>query len=203
MEFYHNSVTDKSFQFLKELNKNYEFVLIGGWAVFLYSRSLKSKDIDIILDYDKLGKLQKDFTVNKNDRLKKYEIKTGEFDIDIYVVHYSELGVPTEFIVESAKKRGGFLAPSLEVLFVLKLYAWQRRRGSIKGRKDELDILTLAFLEEFDWPEYLKIINKFNLKTEHKEFISLLKNTKRIPELKLNDQQVSRFKKKITQQIKI
>ncbi len=196
-EFYHNSVTDKSFQFLRKLNKDYNFVLIGGWAVFLYTQSLKSKDIDIVVDYDQLGKLKNNFIVNKNDRLKKYEIKTGGFDIDIYVVHFSELGVPIDLIIETAKKREGFLIPTLEILFVLKLYAWERRRGSIKGKKDELDLLSLAFLSEFDWFECLQIINKIKLETEYHNFISLLEKTKNIPELELNEQQVSKLKKEI------
>jgi len=201
-EFYHNSVTDKSFQFLAELNKNYKFVLIGGWAVFLYAQALKSKDIDIILDYDELGKLRKNFAVNKNERLKKYEIETGEFDIDIYVPHYSDLGLPAEEIMKSAKTRNGFFVPSLEMLLLLKLYAWQERRGSIKGRKDELDILTLISSEEFVWPDYLRLVNKFNLGLEHKSFVYFLEKVKRVPELKLNEQQASRLKRKIMQEIK-
>jgi hypothetical protein len=59
MQFYHEIITEKSFQFLQELKREYEFVLIGGWAVFLYSHSLKSKDIDIIVDYSELAKLKK------------------------------------------------------------------------------------------------------------------------------------------------
>lgn len=202
-EFYHDSVTDRSFRFLKELGKSYKFVLIGGWAVFLYTHSLKSKDIDLVLDYDQLGKLQEKFAVNKNDRLKKYEIKMGEFDVDIYVVHYSQLGLPSEFIVKSARAREGFFVPSLEALFLLKLNAWQSRKGSIKGRKDEIDILSLALLEEFDWPGYLETVKQFKLKEMHESFLSFLKKTKHVPELNLNEQQMSRFKKKIGQNIKI
>lgn len=200
-EFYHNSVTDKSFRFLKELNERYKFILIGGWAVFLYTRSLKSKDIDIILDYNQLGNLREEFTVDKNDRLKKYEIKVGEFDIDIYLAHYSELGLPCEFITNSAITEEGFLLPRPEVLFLLKLQAWQGRKGSIKGRKDEVDILSLAFLESFNWSECLAIIKKFNFKEKFENFIFLLKKTTNVPELNLNEQQISRLKKRVTQDI--
>jgi len=196
-QFYHDRVTDKSFQLLVKLNKDYNFVLIGGWAVFLYTNSLKSKDIDIILEYSELGKLRENFTVNKNDRLKKYEIKTGEFDIDIYLPYYSELGIPAEEIIKLTEKREGFILPSLEILFILKIYVWQKRKGSIKGRKDELDMLSLVFLPEFDCSNYLKMINKFGFTAEHKKLISFLKKTKRVPELKLNEQQISKLKKKI------
>ncbi len=201
-QFYHDSVTDKSFQSLAELNKNYKFVLIGGWAVFLYAQALKSKDIDIVLDYNEFGKLRERFTVNKNERSKKYEVKTGEFDIDIYLPHYSDLGLPAESVIKSARIRNGFFVPLLEILFLLKLYTWQRRRGLIKGRKDELDILTMASLTEFNWADYLRLVNEFNLKSEHKNFISFLENTKKVLELKLNEQQTSRLKKKIMQEIR-
>lgn len=77
MQYYHKLVTDKSYQFLQNLKRSYEFVLIGGWAVYLYTQALKSKDIDIIVDYKELAKLKENFDVFKNDRLKKYEIKTG------------------------------------------------------------------------------------------------------------------------------
>ncbi len=201
-QFYHKSITDQSFQFLAGLNKNYKFILIGGWAVFLYTRALKSKDIDIVIDYGQLGRLGEEFGIVKNDRLKKYEIKTGEFDIDIYLSHYSDLGIPAEYIIKNSQTREGFSVPLPEILFTLKLYAWQARRGSIKGRKDELDILALACLSEFNWPDYLKIINLFDLQTEHKNFISFLKKTRSAPELRLNEQQISRLKKKIMQKIK-
>lgn len=197
MQFYHDSTTDKSFRFLSELRKKYHFILIGGWAVFLYTNSLKSKDIDIVLDYGELGQLREEFTVVKNDRLKKYEIKTGEFDVDIYLAHYSDLGLPAEKIQKAAAAKGGFLAPPPEMLLLLKLYAWRGRRGTIKGRKDELDILSLAFLPEFDWRRYQLLVEEFNLAICHEDLVSLLRAAKRVPELKLNDLRTSRLKKKI------
>jgi hypothetical protein len=158
MEFYHNLITEKSFQYLQALNKKYEFVLIGGWAVYLWSRALKSKDIDIIIDYSELAKLKEDYEVAKNDRLKKYEIKTGEFDVDIYLPHYSEIGIGVEDVQKEIVVREGFMIPALEMLLILKLYAWSERRGSAKGQKDELDIFSLAILPEFNWEKYKKMI---------------------------------------------
>src|SRR3989338_2603232 len=187
MEFYHGTITDKSFAFLQELRRKYSFVLIGGWAVFLYTNALKSKDIDIIVEYDELGKLKRDFTVHKNERLKKYEIKTGEFDVDIYAPHYSDLGVGAEAVMSATISRSGFTVPKLEMLFALKLHAWKQRRGTIKGRKDELDLFSLAFLPEFNWSS----------QTIDDDFKVLLSSARNIPELKLNEQQVARLRKKI------
>lgn len=200
-QFYHGSITDKSFQLLTELKKQYRFILIGGWAVFVYTRSLKSKDIDIILDYGELGKLRKEFLVEKNERLKKYEIKTGEFDIDVYVAHYSDLGLDADIIREMAVAREGFLVPPPELLFILKLYAWHHRRGSMKGRKDELDIVSLARLPEFNWHRYLGWVKEHHFEEFHHNAIALFKKTTSVPELSFNEQQASRWKKQIFQKM--
>ena len=196
-QFYHDIITEKSFLFLAELRKKYRFVLIGGWAVFLYTRALKSKDIDIIIEYDELGKIKNNLIVYKNERLKKYEVKTGEFDIDIYLPHYSDLGIDVEKIKKETANREGFILPRQEILFILKLYAWHNRRGSLKGQKDELDMFSLAFLPEFDWQFYLNFIKELEREDCHKNFIALLKSAREIKELGINEQRLSKIKKNI------
>jgi hypothetical protein len=200
MQFYHSLVTEKSYEFLQDLKRSYKFILIGGWAVYLYTRALKSKDIDIIVNYDELAKLREKFDVFKNNRLKKYEIKTGEFDIDIYLPHYSELGIDAEVIQKKSIARKGFVVPELEILFLLKLYAWGERRGSAKGRKDELDIFSLIFLPEFDSKKYLDQIKKIGMDKLHKDLVALIKNTSQIKELGINEQKMAKLKKIILKQ---
>ncbi len=195
MQFYHSLVTEKSYKFLQDLKRDFQFILIGGWAVYLYTRALKSKDIDIIVTYEDLAKLKEKFEVFKNDRLKKYEIKTGEFDVDIYLPHYSELGVDVQEIRKKSIAREGFVVPELEILFLLKLYAWGKRRGSAKGRKDELDIFSMIFLPEFDAVKYLTLIKKFGRDKLHKDLMALIKNTSRIEELGINEQKMAKLKK--------
>ena len=197
MEFYHDIITEKSWQFLQELKKRYVFLLIGGWAVFLYSHSLKSKDIDVILDYSELAKLKEDYNVFKNERLKKYEIKTGEFDIDIYLPHYSELGIDIEQVKQTSVLREGFLVPAIEMLFLLKVYAWTERRGTAKGQKDELDIFGLAILPEFDWQKYTRFVKDCDFGEYYNEFIALLKRTHEVKELGLDKQKMAKLRKKI------
>ena len=55
MEFWNEIITDKSFKVLQELKKRFKFVLIGGWAIFILTKSIKSKDIDIIVDFETLA----------------------------------------------------------------------------------------------------------------------------------------------------
>lgn len=201
-EFYHNIITAKSFELLQSVKKQYDFVLIGGWAVFLYSHALKSKDIDIIIDYPELAKLKEHYQVAKNDRLKKYEIQQGETDIDIYLPHYSALGIDIEKITQNAILREGFLVPELEILFMMKLFAWENRRGSVKGQKDELDIFSLAMLSEFDWLKYSRYVSTYKFGEQHNEFIALLKTARDIDELNINEQQMAKFRKKILKDLK-
>lgn len=197
MQFYHDAVTDKSFQFLRELKSKLDFTLIGGWAVFVYTQSMKSKDIDVIVDYGELSELRQKYELSKNERLKKYEIKQGEVDVDIYLPHYSDLGVPVSCVIESSVSRGGFTVPKLEVLFLLKLYAYSARRGSIKGKKDEMDIFALAFLPEFNWGEYKKLVKWLSFSAYHELFLSLLSGTQRVSELGINDQKMAKQRKMI------
>lgn len=203
MEFYHNIITEQSFKFLQFLRKKFKFVLIGGWAVFLYAHTLKSKDIDLIIDYDELSKLKEDYDVSKNARLKKYEIKQEKLDIDIYLPHYSDIGIDVAAIQDSAQSREGFLLPQLEMLFLLKLYAYKSRKGSLKGRKDELDIFSLAFLSEFDWKKYMQLIKEFKLEEFHQEFVSLLKRTRSIEELQVNEQKMAKKRNGILKKLEL
>jgi hypothetical protein len=197
MQFYNDIITQKSFVYLQNMKKKYKFILIGGWAVYLYSKSLKSKDIDIIVDYDVLAKIKETDEVFKNERLHKYEINTGNFDIDIYVPHYSEIGIDPAEIKNYTVSKEGFIIPVLEILLLMKLFAWHNRRGSSKGQKDELDIFSLALLPEFDWKKYSEFVKKFDFFAHHQEFLQLLKSTRGIKELHINEQKMAKFRKKI------
>lgn len=201
LQFYNDIITQKSFAYLQNMKKKYEFILIGGWAVYLYSKNLKSKDIDIVISYEVLAKFKETNEVFKNDRLKKYEISAGNFDIDIYVPHYSELGIGAAEIKNFTINKEGFIVPILEILFLMKLFAWHNRRGSAKGQKDELDIFSLAFLPEFNWKKYSDFIEKYNFSEFHKEFIQLLKNVRSVKELDINEQKMSKLRKAILEKL--
>jgi len=136
----------------------------------------------------------------ENERLAKYEIKTGEFDIDIYLSHYSDLGVDIAEIEENAVIKDGFCSKP-ELLFLLKLFAWDNRRGTAKGRKDELDVFCLARLPEFDWKYYRQMVKKYAFEEQHRRFIKLLKTTKEIKELAINQQKMAKLRKDILKKL--
>lgn len=196
-EFYHDLITEKSFKILQDLRKKFKFILIGGWAIFLYAKSLKSKDIDIIIDYDELEKIRKEYDVFKNDRLKKYEIKIEKTDVDIYLPYFSNLGLKIEEIQNYCQSLEGFLVPTLEVLLILKTYTFQERKGTNRGRKDLIDIFSLLMGEQIDWQKYKELIEKYNLKNLNEEFKKIISSQKSLSELNLLNHQISKLKKEV------
>ena len=197
MKYYQDLITAKSFKILQDMKRQYKFILIGGWAVFLYTQALKSKDVDIIVDYEELEKLRADFTLIKNNRLRKYEVVIKEIDIDIYVPFYSHLGIPVEDIKKYSQNIEGFMAPKKEILLILKQTAYFERQASPKGEKDKIDIISLLAINKIDFVFYKKILEKHNLKGYKKGLQDLLQLITEIPELGLNQYQYSKLKKKI------
>ncbi|MBI3577401.1 hypothetical protein HY086_05175 [Candidatus Gottesmanbacteria bacterium] len=189
MDFYNDLVTQKSWQTLQSLKKTLDFVVIGGWAVWLYTKALKSKDIDIIVDYDQLEKLRKLYPVSKNDRLKKYEARNEEVQIDIYLPHYSKIGIPVEDILKTTQSIDAFRVPAPDKLLALKLYVYSQRKLSAKGQKDRLDILSLLLAFPQSAPKPLPT-----------ELATIVKETTKIPELGVNEHAWSKLKKKLLSQ---
>lgn len=201
MEFWHNMATEKSFRLLQILRKKYRFILIGGWAIFLYTQALKSKDIDLIVDYEVLGELKRDFPVTKNERLKKYEIKKEEVDVDIYVPFYSNPGLPPEEIKNHLTSREGFVVPLPEILLILKQKAFKERADSPKGEKDKIDIFSLLKTVTLDWKLYQEILKKYNQGDFQKNLVHLLTSTFEIKELALKQPKIAKIRKEVLESL--
>lgn len=200
--FWHNSITEKSFSALQELRRDFDFTLIGGWAVYLYTKALKSKDIDFVCDFGTLGKLREKFDLVKNQRLRKYEIKADGFDIDIYVPYYSELGLPLEDVLLNYEIIDGFKVPKKEFLLAMKIFTYRQRKGNIKGEKDKIDILSILNFTDIDWRIMGNIIKKYNLLFAREEILEIMKSINEIKELGLNVKQTAILKKRIVKTLK-
>lgn len=197
MELWNEVITDRSWQLLKQLRKSIDFVLIGGWAIYLLTKSIKSKDIDIIIDFNTLSKL-KEFGIRKNDKLRKYEIEADGTDVDIYVPYYSKFVLPAEEIIKETIDVEGFKLPKPEILLILKQQAELSRKHTVKGQKDRVDILSLLISKKLDFKFYEDILEKFKIKdyskhlktvikTANKEFLYLgIKNPREIKKIKSN-----------------
>lgn len=195
MDYYRNQVTQESWELLVKLSKAYHFILIGGWAVWLYTKQLKSKDIDIILSFEELMLLRSDFDVVKNERLHKYEARKGMVQIDVYTPHYSQIGLPLETVQKYAVSLSGFRVPSPPVLLMLKQVAYAARKGSSKGKKDLLDIVTLLSLPQFDWRQYVSLLSQSSPNTKQ-QLQQVISSQTEVPELAINRHAYARMKKK-------
>lgn len=196
MAYYRDSVTEKSWELLLQLKKEHDFVLIGGWAVWLYTRQLKSKDIDIVVELSDLEKLRAKWTIEKNERLKKYQFRQGEVEVDVYAPYYSDLGVPVERVTEDKQLVDGFWVPQVELLVALKAVSWRDRRGSAKGKKDWLDIISLLEVENFEaknlglWRKYKQVDEAV------RQLVEEVKLTTEVKELGVNRHQAAKSKKR-------
>src|SRR3989344_5114890 len=126
-EFWHESLTEESWKKLQDTSKETELTVIGGWGVWLWTKQHKSKDIDIIIDFQELANLKEKYSLEKNDRLKKIE---------------------------------GINTISCEALLILKQGAEIDRRGTIKGQKDAIDLLTILFYAPIDFKKYFALLEK-------------------------------------------
>lgn len=177
MEFWNSQLTEKSWKILQELRKKYNFILIGGWAIYLWTRQQKSKDIDIVVEISELQKFKNE-SLSKNDNLKKYEIKIEEIDVDIYASHFSKLAIAPENLKKYTKKVEGFNVVSPEALIILKQGAYEDRKDSIKGEKDKIDILSLLFFSGVNFKSYKSILKEYSLIHYIENLISLIRNFK-------------------------
>ena len=162
MEYWNEIATQKSWEILQKIGKELDFVLIGGWAVYLWAKSHKSKDIDIVINHKELNKLKLNYNLKKNDNLKKYEIRIDDIDIDIYLPFYSKLPLLGN-IGNYASKVEGFKVMRPEALLVLKQAAEVSRQNTEKGLKDRIDIMDLLLKCQMDFAEYKNILQKEGL----------------------------------------
>ena len=199
MEFWSSLLTEKSWNLLKELNKkDFNFIVIGGWAAYLWTKLHKSKDIDILVpDFKGLEYLKKTYDLRKNDSLKKYEIKFEEIDVDIYIPYYSKLALPIDEIKIHITKIENMQVVSPEVLLILKQGAELDRKDSVKGSKDRIDIMALLLFSEVDFKKYNYLLEKYKLKHYFDRLFSIINNFDEIKYLDLNPREFKLKKREL------
>ncbi|MBI2499835.1 hypothetical protein HYV88_06335 [Candidatus Woesearchaeota archaeon] len=200
MEYWNDLITEKSFEVLQKIKKELKFILIGGWAAYLYTKALKSKDIDIIIDFKELEKIKLSHNLKKNENLKKYEIVIDGIEIDIYVPHYSTLTIPLDKI--STKSIESFEVISLEELIILKQGALLDRGESEKGFKDKIDILSLLFFCDLNLERYQEVLRKNNIEYFLKDLIKLIKTFKEYKHFYKNPREFKLNKEKVLKLIR-
>lgn len=181
MEFWNEIILEKSWKVLQRISEEFDFILIGGWAIYLWTNSQKSKDVDIIIEYETLDYLKRNYLLKKNDHLKRYEIIVDDVDIDIYLPYFSDLGISIEGLIAYKAKVRGFETLPPELLLILKQKAELNRKDSVKGQKDRVDIVSLLLNLDIDWEKYKEYLEKYRLRQYGKE-LSRIINTFDMPE---------------------
>lgn len=204
MEFWSEWVIDKSFSLLKELRRKIDFILIGGWAVYFLTGALKSKDIDLIVDFENLARLRDLMSLSKTDFLRKYQARVEGVDVDIYVIHYSKFIIPTEEIIENTMRAKGFVLPAPEVLLILKQEAEKSRRDSVKGQKDRTDILALLASGKVDMGKYEKLLKRYGITSFKKRLLEIIRNSRKEYEYlgARNPKEVKKLKGKLLEMVR-
>jgi hypothetical protein len=203
MEFWNSDITNESWKELLSLSTKYSFTLIGGWAIYMYTKLQKSRDIDIVVDYDQFKMLSTDFEMRKNPSLRKYEIKFQKFDIDVYTPFYSRLAVPPQDLINSYTIIENIRVPKVEELLILKIGAFEERMNSIKGQKDRLDIAGLAFYSSIDYVRLRNVLDSYGKTLYIDLLVKAIGTIERrlLPYLNLNESTYARIKKKTLEAI--
>lgn len=203
-EFWNSAITERSLNILLGLKKlPFEFVVIGGWAAYLWTKARKSKDIDILLkNFEDMKYLKEHYALKKNDNLKKYEIKIDGIDIDIYVPFYSRLALPVEECIRHTAKVDGMEVISPEVLLILKQGAEIERKDSVKGAKDRIDLMTLLVYSPVDFKRYTALLKSNKLEHYLQRIKSIISTFKEIEYLGLNPRQFKLKKQEILEKLK-
>ena len=203
-EFWNSLLTEKSWNILTNISKEkFKFIVIGGWAAYLWTKAHKSKDIDIaLIDIKDLDYLKQKYNLKKNDRLKKYEISFDEIDVDIYTPYFSELPIPIEDLKHYSVKIEGLNVVKQELLLILKQGAELDREKSIKGEKDRIDIMTLIFFADIDLRLYYKLLKKYKLENYFTRLKKIIINFKDYDYLNVNPREFKIKKNKILEELK-
>ena len=164
-----DEAVEKSWQVLAELRGLADFVLIGGWGVYLWTRKMKSRDIDVCINQENFYKLQsellqRDYGLKRNVRLMKFEALIGDVEVDIYTPFMSKLTVPCSDIFDkklySSIERFKVTLP--EVLLLLKAQAAQQRWHAEKGVKDRVDIISLLKFADIKRDMLNRMLKKYD-----------------------------------------
>src|SRR3989338_4891737 len=203
MEFWNSLLTEKSWNIMQHLKKEkFRFIIIGGWAAYLWTKLHKSKDIDIIIpEITDLEIIKEKYDLRKNDHLKKYEIKFEEIDVDIYIPYYSRLALPVVEISKQTSKVESFEVVLPEILLILKQGAELNRKDSIKGQKDRIDIMTLLCYAKIDFKSYNNIIEQHKLVNYRQRLRQIITTFKDLKHLNTNANDYAKIKRQLLEKL--
>lgn len=200
MDYWHSLIVEKSWNVLQQLKGKFDFILIGGWATYFWTKAHKSKDIDIVVSIETVSSIKQQYLVQKNDRLCKYEIKIDEIDVDIYVPFYSKLALPLDNI--SFEMIEGFKVIKVEELLILKQGAEHDRTFSEKGEKDRIDILSLVLFCDVDFKRYKELLKSIKKEGFIDSLTAIIRDFKEYQYLNLTPRELKIKKEKVLERLR-
>jgi hypothetical protein len=127
---------------------------IGGIAVYAHVADKAdtakyagmSHDADFMILLPDFADLRDIEVLTPNRRLGKQQFSKGGFEFDVYVEGQHNLPVPADEAVAWSRIKLQLRVACEEHLLVLKLKAYEDRKGSSKGSKDEDDTVSLLLV---------------------------------------------------------
>ncbi|MEM4071788.1 MAG: hypothetical protein QXL63_00385, partial [Candidatus Micrarchaeaceae archaeon] len=140
-----------------------DFVLIGGWAVFMYTRQQMSLDLDIAIGYESLEYFRKYGIKDYKNISIKYSVIDGTY-VDLFIEDFSdrELPFPVRVILNNYTTIEGIKVVNKELLLLLKLWGYLRADQQ-KIRKDILDVLALLLYGDIDLEKFKNYIEEYGI----------------------------------------
>jgi hypothetical protein len=128
---------------------------IGGIAVYAHAKAAAdelakfaamSHDADFMILLPDFADLRDVEVLTPNRRLGKQQFVKDGFEFDVYVEGQHNLPVPADEAIAASEVKSGLRVACLEHLLILKMKAYEDRKGSDKGKKDEDDVMRLLLL---------------------------------------------------------
>lgn len=134
-------------------------VFIGGIAVYAYvasneasaSMAATTHDADLMISVSDYADLRDLEVLTPNRRLGKQQFVKNDFEFDVYVQGQSDLVIPVDEAVAHSRLVNGLRVACPEHLIILKMKAFEDRKGTPKGAKDEDDLVRILLVTgQFD-----------------------------------------------------
>lgn len=126
---------------------------IGGIAVYAHAAAsgmakfaAMSHDADFMISLPDFADLRDVEVLTPNRRLGKQQFSKAGFEFDVYVEGQHGLPIPADEAIAASELRSDLRVACAEHLLILKLKAYEDRKGSSKGEKDEDDLIRLLLL---------------------------------------------------------
>ncbi len=179
IQFYTDEETKNSFNVLQNISHilNYNFVIIGGWAVYNYTKKQKSKDIDIIINPQTYENLKnRNYIFKQIGNTDILYTKISNVEVDIFVTNLvTDLPIIINDIILSST-RGLFnnIYSNKNLLLILKTFSYfTRKTENIKKAKDIIDVVSLLFFGNINFNFIRKYKGYKNITYKDIEYILL------------------------------